>query len=196
MMTLKTEKRDTSVKAKKLRRDGFVPGVLCGRDLKESIAFQVSAQEAESFLKKNHKGSQVVLQIGTEKYHAIVKDIDYNSFLKRIMYIDFQQLVAGEKISVTVPVVLLHEELAHGCVDQELEEIHYKATPENLLDKIEIDFGILSARSVRVKDIKELQSDKIDLVTSEDSVIVTVDEEMKPEQTSEEEVTAEAAAAQ
>ena len=36
MMTLNAEKRDMNVKAKKLRREGYVPGSLCGRGSKRS----------------------------------------------------------------------------------------------------------------------------------------------------------------
>ena len=57
------------------------------------------------------KGSRTVLQVGDQKYNAIVKDVDYNPLLKRIMFIDFQLLVAGEKISTTAQVVLLNEGL-------------------------------------------------------------------------------------
>ena len=37
MITLKLEKRNPEVKAKKLRRDGFVCGVLYGKEMKESV---------------------------------------------------------------------------------------------------------------------------------------------------------------
>ena len=37
MNTLKAEKRDMSIKAKKLRREGFVTGCIFGREMKESI---------------------------------------------------------------------------------------------------------------------------------------------------------------
>ena len=35
MNTLKAEKRDMSIKAKKLRREGFVTGNIFGREMKE-----------------------------------------------------------------------------------------------------------------------------------------------------------------
>ena len=38
MNTLKAEKRDMSIKAKKLRREGFVTGNLFGRELEDSIS--------------------------------------------------------------------------------------------------------------------------------------------------------------
>ena len=41
MTTLKAEKRDPQVKAKKLRREGFVTGVLYGKEMKENICVEI-----------------------------------------------------------------------------------------------------------------------------------------------------------
>ena len=46
MITLKVEKRNPEVKAKKLRRDGFVCGVLYGKEMKESTPIQLTYKVA------------------------------------------------------------------------------------------------------------------------------------------------------
>ena len=56
------------------------------------------------------------------------------------MALDFQALVAGEKVSTTVTIKLEHTDMVQGIVEQEMEEVHYKADPANLLDTIVIDF--------------------------------------------------------
>ena len=196
MTTLTAEERDMSVKAKKLRREGYVPGNLCGKDLDRSMPLQIQAFEAERFLRKNMKGSRTVLQIGDQKINAIVKDVDYNSFLKKIMFIDFQKLVAGEKIVTTAQVVLENEGLAKGSVDEEISEIHYKAKPEDLVEKVVIDFEKLGdQKCVKVKDIKELMNDKIELITSEDATIVSITQETQVEDEEAEETAGEQAVA-
>ncbi len=132
--------------------------------LEESVPLKISEFEAERFMRKNMKGSRTVLQIGEQKYNAIVKDVDYNPLMKRIMILIFQMLVAGEKISTTAQVVLLHEELAKGSVDEEISEIHYKADPRILWRRL-YDFEKLGdQKCVKVKDIKELMNDKIELI--------------------------------
>ena len=45
MNTLKAEKRDMSIKAKKLRREGFVTGNLFGRELEDSIPLKFDKQK-------------------------------------------------------------------------------------------------------------------------------------------------------
>ena len=91
--TLKAQKRDTAVKAKKLRRDGFTTGVLYGREMEESMPLQFDTKDAMRFIGKNTKGAQVVLDLGDKKVSAIVKDIDYNSMQRQIMSLDFQALM-------------------------------------------------------------------------------------------------------
>jgi large subunit ribosomal protein L25 len=182
MTTLKTEKRDMSVKAKRLRREGFIPGNLCGKDIEGSIPLYMPETEAQRFLKNNNKGAQVELHIGRKKYNAIVKDTQYNALLNKIMFIDFQELIAGEKIVTTAPVVLLNESMAKGSVNQELEEITYKAEPKNLIDSITIDFADFGdKRYIRVSDLEIAKNKKINLVTPLDAVIVSVSENIDVE---------------
>ena len=155
MTTLKAEKRDPQVKAKKLRREGYVTGILSGKEMKEPVALQFDVAEAAKFIKANKEGTQIYLDIEGEKVDALVKNIDYNPIEKQLMALDFQALVAGEKVSTTVAVKLEHTELVQGIVEQEMEEIHYKADPANLLDTIVIDFNGYPAdvRDIHVKDL-------------------------------------------
>lgn len=175
MNTLKAEKRNPDIKAKKLRRDGYATGVLFGSELKDSIPLQFAAQDALRFIKEHKEGTQVILEIGTEKTSAIVKNIEYNPMKREIIALDCQALVSGEKISTTVPVKLLNEDAVQGYVGQELTEIHYKAEPAHLLDAIEIDLEKLGkdVTSFYVRDLK-LGEKNVDVVTPEDTMIFHV----------------------
>ena len=53
MITLKAEKRNPNVKAKKLRREGYVTGILSGKEMKEPVALQFNGAEAAKFIKAN-----------------------------------------------------------------------------------------------------------------------------------------------
>ena len=60
MNTLKAEKRDMSIKAKKLRREGFVTGNLFGRELEDSIPLKFDKGSEEQRLNsRHHQGSRV-----------------------------------------------------------------------------------------------------------------------------------------
>lgn len=178
MITLKVEKRNPEVKAKKLRRDGFVCGVLYGKEMKESTPIQLTEPEALRFIKANKEGTQVMLDLDGKQVDALVKNIDYDPMKKQIMALDFQALVAGETVATSVQVILENEDAAQGIVEQTLNEVHYKADPTNMLDTIVIDFKTLSpdVREFHVKDLVIPEGKTVHITTPEDTLIFHIAE--------------------
>ena len=178
MITLKVEKRNPEVKAKKLRRDGFVCGVLYGKEMKESTPIQLTEPEALRFIKANKEGTQVMLDLDGKQVDALVKNIDYDPMKKQIMALDFQALVAGETVATSVQVILENEDAAQGIVEQTLNEDHYKADPANMLDTIVIDFKTLSpdVREFHVKDLVIPEGKTVHITTPEDTLIFHIAE--------------------
>ena len=178
MITLKDEKRNPEVKAKKLRRDGFVCGVLYGKEMKESTPIQLMEPEALRFIKANKEGTQVMLDLDGKQVDALVKNIDYDPMKKQIMALDFQALVAGETVATSVQVILENEDAAQGIVEQTLNEVHYKADPANMLDTIVIDFKTLSpdVREFHVKDLVIPEGKTVHITTPEDTLIFHIAE--------------------
>ena len=178
MITLKVEKRNPEVKAKKLRRDGFVCGVLYGKEMKESTPIQLTEPEALRFIKANKEGTQVLLDLDGKQVDALVKNIDYDPMKKQIMALDFQALVAGETVATSVQVILENEDAAQGIVEQTLNEVHYKADPANMLDTIVIDFKTLSpdVREFHVKDLVIPEGKTVHITTPEDTLIFHIAE--------------------
>ena len=178
MITLKVEKRNPEVKAKKLRRDGFVCGVLYGKEMKESTPIQLTEPEALRFIKANKEGTQVMLDLDGKQVDALVKNIDYDPMKKQIMALDFQALVAGESVATSVQVILENEDAAQGIVEQPLNEVHYKADPANMLDTIVIDFKTLSpdVREFHVKDLVIPEGKTVHITTPEDTLIFHIAE--------------------
>ena len=178
MITLKVEKRNPEVEAKKLRRDGFVCGVLYGKEMKESTPIQLMEPEALRFIKANKEGTQVMLDLDGKQVDALVKNIDYDPMKKQIMALDFQALVAGETVATSVQVILENEDAAQGIVEQTLNEVHYKADPANMLDTIVIDFKTLSpdVREFHVKDLVIPEGKTVHITTPEDTLIFHIAE--------------------
>ena len=172
MNTLTAEKRDLKTKAKKLRKEGYVIGNLFGRDIENSIPLKVDSREAAKFLKDNKKGAHITLLVDGENVDAIVKEIDYNAMKNETMFINFQALVADEKIHTTAAIELLNEDaVQNGIVEQSLSEIEYKAFPTD----------------IHVKDLPLAANSKISLVTPEDTLVVNIAEpEAAPEDEDEE----------
>lgn len=176
MNTLKAEKRSMDIKAKKLRREGYVVGNVFGKKIEGSIPVKFQKLELEKFLKKAHKGSQIMLDVEGTQYDALIKDVAYNPVAGRIDEIDFQALVSTEKVHSVVEVVLEnHDKIAEGVLQESLEEIAYKALPADLVDEVRVDVGDMKIGDViRVKDLPIYADKKITIMTDPDAVVVAL----------------------
>ena len=149
MTTLRVQRRNMETKAKKLRREGYVTGNLFGKEIEGSIPVQIEKSEAERIQRECMKGSQLYLDLEGKTYDVLIKEMDYNTMNHQILEIDFQALVKGEKVHSVAEIVLHNKEkVVEGVLEQLLEEISYKATPEELVEKVEIDCS-----SLRLGDI-------------------------------------------
>lgn len=176
MTTLKAEKRTMDVKAKKLRREGYVTGNVFGREMEGSIPLQIRKQEAERLIKTCKKGSRATLEIDGRPMNVLIKEIDYDSMKNQILEIDFQALVSGEKVHSVAEIELLnHEKVTTGVLQLLMEEISYRALPDALVEKVQIDVGNMRAGdSIRVRDLSIASDKDVDIQTDLDAVVVTV----------------------
>ncbi len=178
MNTLKAEKRTLDVKAKRLRREGYVTGNVFGREIEGSIPIKMEASAVDRLLKTSNRGSQIMLDIDGESRNVLIKEIAYNALKGRVDEIDFQALVKGEAVQSVAEIVLVnHDQLAAGVLQQQLEEVSYRALPSALVEKIEIDVASLKVDdTVKVKDLDIAKNEEIHLLTDPEAVVVTVTE--------------------
>ena len=176
MNTLKVEKRNMQTKAKKLRREGFVTGNVFGKEIKGSIPIQITKKNAEELLKTSRKGSQVMMNLDGSDMDVLIKEINYDSMKHQIIEMDFQQLVKGEMVHSVAEVILLnHDKVTEGIVELDLHEIAYKATPDALVEKIEIDLGTLRiGDEIKVKDLAIASDKKVSLQTNPEESVVRI----------------------
>ena len=176
MNTLKAEKRSLDVKAKKLRREGYVTGNVFGREIEKSIPIKMTKKDVDRILKTDNKGSQVALEIDGKTYDALIKEIVYNSMAGRVDEIDFQALVSNEKVNSVAEVIPLnYDRIQEGILQVKLNEISYRALPEALVDKIKIDVGEMKVGdAIQVKDLSIASDERIELLTNPETVVVTV----------------------
>ena len=150
MNTLKAEKRDMSIKAKKLRREGFVTGCIFGREMKESIPLKMEKADVEKLLKVENKGGQVMLEVDGQTYDALIKEVDYNPLKGYVDEIDFQALVSNEKVHSVAEIHLVNlDKLAAGVPQQMLQEISRLKLKEK---RIIFDFYIHNLKWERVAE--------------------------------------------
>ncbi len=176
MNTLKAEKRSMAVKAKKLRREGYVVGNVFGKELQDSIPVMMSKKDVEKLLKTDHKGSQIMLEVDGQPYDVLIKNVDFNPMAGRIDSIEFQALVSNEMVHSVAEVVLVnHDKVTEGVVQVELSEIAYKALPAALVDHVQVDVGSMKiGDAIRVKDLDISSNTDISIKNDPEAIVVAV----------------------
>jgi large subunit ribosomal protein L25 len=178
MNTLKAEKRDMSIKAKKLRREGYVTGCIFGREMEESIPLKMAKSDIDRLLKEEGKGGRVRLEIDGTSYDVLIKEVDFNPLKGFVDEIDFQALVSTEKVHSSAEIHLLNtDKLIAGVPQQMLHEVDFKALPSALVEKIDLDVGDLKVGdTIRVKDLDITKVENLDVTTDPDTTVVTITE--------------------
>lgn len=193
MDVLKAERRDQSEKAKRLRREGYITGNVCGKEIEGSIPVKMEKKAVNHVLGKNRKGAQIALDIDGEVHNVLIKDISYNALDNIVEEIEFQALVKNQKVQSVAEIVIENrDKVEDGVVQEQLEEIEYRALPEHLVEKIVLDVGDMKVGDVlRVKDLDIAKNEAVDVVTDPEAQVVIVTA-VKAAASSEEETEAEA----
>lgn len=176
MEVIKAAKRDTNVKARRLRREGYVTGNICGREIEGSVPVQMEQKEANHLMKTCSKGSRIMLDVDGESHNVLIKDIHFNALDNVVEEIEFQALVKDQKVQSVAEVVLEHKEkVEEGVLEELLEEIEYRALPEDLVEKVLIDVEDMKVGDViRVKDLDIAKNEKVDVLTDPEAQVVAV----------------------
>ena len=164
------------VKAKKLRREGYVTGNLFGREIEGSIPLKFTKKEIEVLLKNNNKGSQVMLELDGKTYDALIKEVDYNPLAHTVEEVDFQALVSNEMVHSVAEIIFEnHDKVEAGVLQEVLKEVSYRALPAALVEKVKVDVGEMEiGDTIRVKDLSIAKDKDIDILTDLEAVVATV----------------------
>ena len=129
--------------ARSLRREGSVPAVIYGH-AREAQSLAVPSRDLEKLLGSIAAGSTVVeLAIDGKTSRTLIREIQRHPFKRHVLHVDFQELVAGEKITVMIPLVLhgIPEgvRLGGGILEQMMREIEVEVDPANIPNHIDVD---------------------------------------------------------
>lgn len=144
--------------ARKLRASLRIPGVVYGHH-REATPLALDARELEKLLGSIAAGTTVVeLNLGGRTSKTLIREIQRHPYKRQVLHIDFQELVAGEKITVNVPIHLVGTAAGvkdGGIVEEVMREVSVEVDPANIPSHFEIDISHLGINdSVHVSDIK------------------------------------------
>jgi large subunit ribosomal protein L25 len=134
---------------RRLRKSGFVPGVVYGGGSGECRAFKVDARELRHAL---HAGSAVLdLRIGGDgAIPVMVKDQQLHPVRSDVMHLDLIQVNLREKVHAPVSIEVTGVEDAPGVkgggvLEQVTRELNVEALPTDIPENITVDVSHLEA---------------------------------------------------
>jgi large subunit ribosomal protein L25 len=137
------------------RAEGKVPCVMYGGD--EIKHFLVDSADLKSFV-YSPEFHVVELELEGTAYKAVLKDIQFHPVSEIVEHMDFQELVPGRKVKVSVPVKLYGDSVGvkdGGSLVTVMRKLHIKTTAENLVTEILGDISNLNLRqSIYVRDME------------------------------------------
>jgi len=179
--TLTVQARESlgSRNTRRLRKQGFVPGVLYGRG--EPVAISIEERELRRAL-TGAAGLHSILDVqidGKGSTHAsILKDYQVDKVRGGVIHVDLQEVRLDQTITASVSVHLLGGDDAPGVreggvLSQPLREIQVSALPLEVPEHIDLDVShMATGDTLRIADV--LIGDSVTLLDDLETVVATV----------------------
>jgi large subunit ribosomal protein L25 len=165
-----------SRKSRQLRRDGFIPAVMYGRDGNQSLA--VSTAEFKK-LWKQVLGTTAIIEVsidGKKSHTSLIQEVQRNSRNDEFLHIDFHEVSAQEKIHTPISVHIHGESIGvkqeNGTLDVNLHEVEVRCLPKDLPSFIDLDVSELHAgQAIHIKDLPAIPG--VEFLGDPDLVVVS-----------------------
>jgi large subunit ribosomal protein L25 len=193
-ITIKGSQRESvgKVATKALRNAGQVPCVIYGGDKpvhfsSEELAFRKLVYTPNVYT--------AVIELGNEKFAAILQDIQFHPVTDKILHVDFYQLSDDKEVTMNIPVHLVGSApgvLNGGSLRFPKRKLRVKALPSNLPDFFNADISNLKIGSKLL--ITEIDNKNCTFLHPDNTVVAQVRMSRNATSEDEEEEVAEEAA--
>ena len=160
--------------AKTIRRSGLIPGVLYYAG-EANVNISVDKLKLYHAL---HSGQHIFeVEQGGDTQFTMIKELQYHPVTDEVMHIDLMRVRRSEKITISVPLVLIGEPLGvteGGVLSQSMTQIEISCFPTDVPDQIELNIEDLEMNSAKsVADIS-IDNEDVEILSAEDLNIVSV----------------------
>lgn len=175
-VTLTAEKRSLQKKAKSLRAQGLLPGVVYGPK-QEPMPVALVKKDFDKVFKDAGESTIIELAGLGAPVSVLVKDVDFAATKGGIQHVDFYAVNMKEKITTMVPLELVGEApavKAGGIVNHVLHEIEVTCMPGDLPSHIDVDIsGLANIHDmIHVSDLKLAKGIEVETGAEETVVII------------------------
>ena len=180
-LELTLDAREAQGKAnKRLRREGFVPGVVYGKG-EDSTNVQVEAKTFEVLYRAAGKTSVVKFRLpgASRATSGFIKSVQRHPLSGRALHVDYYLVNLKVEMEVDVPLIFTGEapavEATGGTLLHNMSSIHVKALPTDIPHEIVVDVSVLKSLDVaiHVRDLN-LNRDLVTVMTDGETQVATV----------------------
>jgi large subunit ribosomal protein L25 len=187
MITLKVEKRDSSVKAQALRKAGFVPAVFYGKS-EASTPISIPMVDFLKVWKQAGESSVVSLETPDGTLESLIHEVDFDAVTGQACHADFYVFEKGHKVEVEVPLEVVGVSPAvkdmSGMLVRVLHTLKIEAMPKDLPHNLTIDISSLVdfTSQILAKDIPLPSGVELKVGPEEVVMLVSAPREEKEEE--------------
>lgn len=147
--------------SRRLRRDDLVPAILYGAE-GEPQPIQLKANEVQKHLSNDAFYSQLLMVSvdGGEPVRSLLRDVQRHPFKQQILHMDFQRVVAGAELTVTVSIHWINEDICDGVkngggiINHIENELAVSCLPRNIPEHLVVDMEKVElGQTVLISDI-------------------------------------------
>jgi large subunit ribosomal protein L25 len=159
-VSLSAKARGTAGKghARKLRQAGEVPAVIYGHS-RDAQSLTLNTRDIEKLLQQIAGTSTVVeLTVEGKMARTLIREVQRHPFKRHVLHVDFQELVAGEKVTLSVPLRFHGTPIGvrenGGILEEVMHQIHLRVDAMSIPDHIDVDVtGINIGHGIHIRDI-------------------------------------------
>lgn len=180
--------------SRRLRREKLIPGIVYGAN-EDPEPICMPENEVWKYLQNNAFYSSLIMVSvdGKKPYRTILRDVQRHPYKQQILHMDFQRVVAGAELTITVPLHFVGEETSPGVKNEggvpshNMNEVAAACRPRDIPEYIEVDMSQLSIgdsihlsdlrvpEGVRLTDLNEAGDDSDHIVASVNAPRVEVE---------------------
>jgi large subunit ribosomal protein L25 len=174
-LELTTREPEGSRSARRMRREGRVPGVLYGGG-EEPQHFSVDARILRNTL--SHAAQVIEVALDGASTNVLIKDVQRHPVRGEATHVDLLRVRMDQTIHATVPIDFLGSDEAPGVVEggifnQELREVNIEALPGDIPDSIQYDVSALEMNATVTLDVL-VAPQGVTLLDDTETVIATI----------------------
>lgn len=167
---------ERSEKCNKIRKQGFIPGVVYGRGI-QSINIKLEPNELNNLLRHKQK-TNVKVKLGNEIKHCILREIQKDPVNGQIIHVALQAIHGDDKIRIKVPVIFKGKEKLGPelqLLQERIPEVEIMGKAADMPEFVCVDVeNRKSGDKILIKDIQT--NDGIKILDDENEILAIITE--------------------